>query len=247
MPSVYCLIIPTISFIYVNIHIIKVNLNIIFKGGEIIMQYMRKITFIKDERAQAGIGTLIIFIAMVLVAAVAAAVLIQTSGVLQQKAQETGQQTIQEVSSNIEIVGIVGHRVSATANDFETINITVKPMAGSGPIDLYQMVIAIQNETKRIESIKYIPDTQAGSQTSTQFYVVELRDDDDSLNASTTTTTVINAGDLINIVLKPGTAMDFPTREPVRIEIKPEHGAAVIKDLITPPSYSVERNVVLFP
>ncbi|MHC1603735.1 MAG: archaellin/type IV pilin N-terminal domain-containing protein [Candidatus Syntropharchaeales archaeon] len=200
-----------------------------------------------DSDAQAGIGTLIIFIAMVLVAAVAAAVLIQTSGVLQQKSQETGSQAIEEVSSNIGIENIVGHRSSASTNDLEYVNITVKVMAGAGDIDISQLRISIQNKTTRIEDIEYVADTDPANQTSTQFYVVDLRDDDNSLNTSTTTTTVINSGDLINIVLKPGTAMDFPTREPVRIELNPEHGAAVIKALTTPASYGVDIYVNLFP
>jgi flagellin FlaB len=204
--------------------------------------YMRK-----DNRAQVGIGTLIIFIAMVLVAAVAAAVLIQTSGVLQQKAQATGKETVQEVASNIAITQIVGERSSATSNDFEHINITAKVMAGAEAIDLGQVKLTLQNKTARIENIGYVTDANLGTLTSTQFAVVELRDDDSSLNASTTTATTINSGDLVYFVLKPDTAINFPTREPFRIEVKPEFGAIVVNDLITPSSYGVNLNVVLYP
>jgi archaellin len=121
-------------------------------------------------------------------------------------------------------------------------------MAGAESIDLKQVIITLQNETTRLENIRYTSTSaDIANMTSADFYVVEMRDDDGSLDASTNTTTVINSGDLAYIVLKPGTSMTFPTREPLRIEIKPEFGAIIVNALNTPASYGVKINVPLYP
>lgn len=56
-----------------------------------------------DEMAAIGIGAMIVFIALILVAAVAAAVIIQTAEKLQQNAQATGEDTADSMSGKISI------------------------------------------------------------------------------------------------------------------------------------------------
>ena len=115
------------------------------------MKSKMKFMIFQDSKAQVGIGTLIIFIAMVLIAAVAASVLIQTSGVLQQQAQSTGRQATQEVSSNLVIKSIEGVRAkdSATsmASNISMIKLKVGLNVGSSPVDLNQLVISITDST----------------------------------------------------------------------------------------------------
>lgn len=103
----------------------------------------------KDSCGQVGIGTLIIFLAMILVASVAAGVLIQTSGVLQQKAQSTGVQAAEEISSTLEIVGIEGIRAKETGSNMsDSIDLLKMKMGlnvGTSEVDLSTLIITISD------------------------------------------------------------------------------------------------------
>jgi len=98
-----------------------------------------------DERAQVGIGTLIVFIAMVLVAAIAAGVLINTAGMLQTQASDTGSETQEAVANQVEVTHAAGN-VSGT-DKIDSINLTIMKSAGSNAIDLESMTIQYTSDT----------------------------------------------------------------------------------------------------
>ena len=86
------------------------------------------------RRGQVGIGTLIVFIAMVLVAAIAAGVLINTAGFLQTKSEETGQQSGQQVTNRLQVTAATGTRLSDSS--VGVVNLTLKKSPGASNIDL---------------------------------------------------------------------------------------------------------------
>ena len=119
---------------------------------------LRKVFSLKaDNKAETGIGTLIIFIAMVLVAAVAATVLINTAGSLQQRATSTGSQTTNQVSTGLIIQSIYGMDNNKTSPESGTLNWTaiyVTLNTGSSPVDLSNVTLSLEYHGQ-LASLKY--------------------------------------------------------------------------------------------
>jgi len=106
--------------------------------------------FNDNDRGQVGIGTLIVFIAMVLVAAIAAGVLINTAGLLQSQAEATGEETSQQISDRVQVTtvtGTVGNDSSAdnelNESRIDRIGLTVFRSPGSGDLDLTNVIIEV--------------------------------------------------------------------------------------------------------
>ena len=81
---------------------------------------MMKDNMKNDNLGSIGIGAMIVFIALILVAAVASAVIIQTGEKLQQNAQQTGSDTQREIAGKINIKKVIIHDASDVFMYFES-------------------------------------------------------------------------------------------------------------------------------
>ncbi|MHB8605485.1 MAG: archaellin/type IV pilin N-terminal domain-containing protein [Thermoplasmatota archaeon] len=188
-----------------------------------------------NDRAEVGIGTLIVFIAMVLVAAVAAAVLINTSGVLQARAQATGKQATQQVSSNFELLALYGARNSSTTTSVAWLQFELILAPGATPVDLTRLDLRYSDGTDVIHTKLYA----AGGGWASGFNLSYVRDV--SANAADTTNHVMSAGDIVE--LNESVPRGLDPRTSFSVVLTPEIGAALALDPTMPPTYGAARVV----
>ena len=195
-----------------------------------------------------GIGAMIIFIAMVLVAGIAASVLVQVANQLQMQALYTGQETIQEVATGISVVDIEGHVTNAT-NGTDLLTISVRGRAGSGEIDLSETIIELaDNETKQIltynsgqhaaaPASSSVFDTAAFTLAANEFGIIVIEDADGS--CGTAATPIINKGDLVMLTVDTSVTFDpgLAVRTDIWGNVIPEIGSWGIISFRTPATY----------
>ena len=202
-----------------------------------------------------GIGAMIVFIAMVLVAGIAASVLIQTSTQLEAQALSTGYETTHEVAGGIAVFDIEGH-VDATQTGIDGLAITVRTRAGSPNTDLNETVIMLSDGTTKVLLVYDYADANHFNATvdvsdgevfgftytdltNEEFGIMVLEDADSSCQQFTP---VINSGDKVMIFIDSsacfgGTGID--TRTQMFGFIYPEYGSPGVISFRTPSSYTV--------
>jgi len=136
------------------------------------------------DRGQGGIGTLIVFIAMVLVAAIAAGVLINTAGLLQSQAEATGEESSEQVSDRVQVVSVTGidetgfASTGASNGNINGLAVSVRKAPGAGNIDLTNAVVEV---FARGSSATL---TEGGVATANEFGTTAIKGGDSTLSAS---------------------------------------------------------------
>jgi flagellin FlaB len=203
---------------------------------------MRKLCKILNrDVGSIGIGAMIVFIAMVLVAGIAASA----------QAMATGSETTVEVAGGVAVFDVGGH----VATEIDGIAITVRTRAGSPGVDLNETVIMISDgSTKVLLAYDFASATHFNTSvnssdadvfgfvydtlTNEQFGILVLEDADSSCLRFTP---VINRGDKAMLYVNTDACFGtngINTRTDVFGFILPEHGSPGVISFRTPAAYS---------
>lgn len=197
------------------------------------------VCIMNNKKADMGIGTLIIFIAMVLVAAVAASVLLATTSKLQNKALDTGKLTTTEVGTGLQAVELYAE--DGTDQDLDYWYETIKLSAGSDAVRFTDILItmSLSNTAKDFIYNSGMNCRSMVSYTSSDGFGVEYQ-----INGTVHNNGYLNKGDISKVCFASPRAVN--ESEEIQISVIPKNGPTLRIDTTTP-DLMVDTRVDIFP
>jgi len=199
----------------------------------------------QNEEAEMGVGTLIVFIAMILVAAVAATVLITTAFKMQQQAEHTGNIAIADVATGFKVINVAGSRDNPNDNwgdtfQLEIVELKLGLLAGSPDINVSDVIIEISDGLRDV-TLSFVDtgpgENYSGKASATQFTVMPLRDMaplNDSVDYA-----MMTPGDVGLFYFDANeTGLFLTTQTTCSMKVIPKHGIPTLETFATPAVYS---------
>ena len=205
---------------------------------------------LKYNRGEMGIGSLIIFISMILVSGIAASVFFQVMNTLQQQALETGSETIKDVASGLEVSHVTG---KTNGDNITQLAIFTSTITASIDVDIDNAYIKISDTNK--EAILYYDSNYFNNSLSnglfstldlsgldaSHFGIIVIRDRDNSCSA---TNPVINSQDIVALMINASNTFGngtpssgIGTRTNIKGGVYPEAGMRGMIGFTTPSVY----------
>ncbi|MBN2880526.1 hypothetical protein JXM83_00595 [Candidatus Woesearchaeota archaeon] len=190
-----------------------------------------------SKKAEVGIGTLVLFIAMILVAAIAAGVLIQTASTLQSKALQTGSRSTAQIGTALTTVMVYGED-ALIDNSIEILYQTVKLTPGSDFISLNDSMITVDLTNSSVELLYNATAPCDATVGSLQFGVRYLKNGSGHING------YVGTGDVVQFCYRPPSSIREDST--YRIMFVPKVGSVMTVQGTTPGTITTRR-VFLYP
>ncbi len=176
----------------------------------------------ENQEAMMGVGTLIIFIAIILVAAVSAGVFLRTVTLLKQQAEATAEQSVEEVATYLNVRSIYGE-ADEDRTDIDELKVNLGIGPGSPPQNLDFTLIQVVSREEE-ETLEY------GDYTAEA-----LLDPHDEFDPDTNP--IIEPGSTIQLTINVEEFELGPQSE-LELHFTPKHGTTILESFYTPTVYN---------
>ncbi|MBD3203337.1 hypothetical protein GF327_03525, partial [Candidatus Woesearchaeota archaeon] len=175
------------------------------------------------------------------VAAVAAGVLISTTGTLQNKALATGKATTNQVGTSLEVIELYGEDASS-GNNLEDLYQTIRLSSGSEDIRFEDVLLTL-SLSDQASDYSYTSDDGVSNCTdpvSTSFFAIEYQ-----INATTSHQDgYLVKGDVVKICF--ASPRDINESEEIKTTIIPRVGSPLVVEADIP-DLMVDKRITVFP